>query len=161
VDRRQQIAREAGLRRVLPAVPLDDPEFAGQVDLVLECSGHEAAALDGCRMVRKRGEVVQVGTPWVRQTDLHAHDLLHAVFHRYAVLRSGWEWELPLHPEDFRRNSLYGNLRAALEWLADGRITVAGLYATLPPERCQDAYQDLLHKRGDRLATVLEWTAPG
>ena len=37
------------------------------------------------------GEVVLIGVPWVKRTDLSAFDLLHAVFHRYVYLRSGWE----------------------------------------------------------------------
>jgi threonine dehydrogenase-like Zn-dependent dehydrogenase len=156
---RREIAAQAGIRRVLPAPPLDDPTFAGQVALVLECSGHEQAALDGCRAVRKRGEVVLVGTPWQRRTDLSAHELLHLVFHRYVILRSGWEWQLPLQPAEFRRNSILGNLAAALRWLAEGRVRVDGLYRTVSPRDAQQVYQDLLHQRHERLAAVFDWTA--
>ena len=49
---------------MLTAVPVEDPAYAGEVELVIECSGHEQAAFDGCRIVRKRGEVVLVGAPW-------------------------------------------------------------------------------------------------
>lgn len=156
---RREIAQKAGVKRVLPAVPLDDPAIAGQVDLVLECSGHERAALDGCRIVRKRGEVVLVGTPWKRRSDLFAHELLHEIFHGYIVLRSGWEWELPVHPAEFRHNSIYGNLAAALGWLAEGRMQVDGLYTTASPREAQQAYQNLLHGRNEKLATVFDWTA--
>jgi threonine dehydrogenase-like Zn-dependent dehydrogenase len=154
---RRKFAERAGIRNVLPALPLDDPAMAGQVALVLECSGHEEAALDGCRLVRKGGEVVQVGAPWRRQTDRTAHELLHAVFHNYVVLRSGWEWELPMHATEFRANSIWGNLEAALRWLADGTARVEGLYSAVPPRDAQQAYQDLLHHRGDRLAIVFDW----
>ena len=116
--------------------------------------------LDGCRVVRKRGEVVLVGVPWSRQTDLTAHDLLHAVFHRYVVLRSGWEWEVPHFPTDFRTGSLYGSFAAALRWLAEGRIRVDGLYATASPRDAQRVYQSLLHRDWPALAAVFDWT-PG
>jgi threonine dehydrogenase-like Zn-dependent dehydrogenase len=158
---RREIALQAGLQRVLPAAPLEDAAFAGQVALVLECSGHEQAALDGCRAVRKRGEVVLVGTPWQRRTALSAHELLHLVFHRYVVLRSGWEWELPLQPAEFRHGSVYGNLAAALQWLAEGRIRVDALYRTVSPHDAQQVYQDLLHHRHERLAAVFDWGARG
>lgn len=157
VAARQEIARQAGIRRVFPAAPLDDPGFAGQVSLALECSGHEAAALDGCRAVRKRGEVVLIGAPWARRTDLSAHELLHLVFHRYVVLRSGWEWELPLQPADFRNGSIYSNFAAALRWLSEGRVRVDGLYSLASPREAQQAYQDLLHQRAERLAVVFNW----
>jgi threonine dehydrogenase-like Zn-dependent dehydrogenase len=139
-------------------VPREDPAVAGRVALVLECSGHEQAAVDGCRVVRKRGEVVQVGAPWRRQTELSAHELLHLVFHRYVVLRSGWEWELPLEPADFRAGSIFGNVAAALDWLVEGRIAVDDLYALRSPQDAQDAYQALLHHRGERLAVVFDWS---
>jgi threonine dehydrogenase-like Zn-dependent dehydrogenase len=156
---RRQMAEASGIRRVLPAVPLDEPGFAGEVALAVECSGHEQGALDGCRAVRKRGEVVLIGAPWQRRTELSAHELLHAVFHRYVTLRSGWEWELPLHATDFRTGSIYGNLAAALCWLAEGRVSVDGLYSLVPPQEAQRAYQDLLHQRAERLAVVFDWTA--
>ncbi|NLC59296.1 MAG: zinc-binding dehydrogenase [Armatimonadetes bacterium] len=158
VESRREVARQAGIHPVLPAVPLEDPAIAGQVGLVLECSGHEAAVLDGCRVVRRRGEVVLVGVPWQQQTTLSAHALLDAVFHRYAVLRSGWEWELPLHPQEFRVNSIYGSFAAALRWLAEGRITVDGLYRTAAPQEAQSVYQDLLHRRWTHLAAVFTWS---
>jgi threonine dehydrogenase-like Zn-dependent dehydrogenase len=155
---RQEFARRAGIARVSAEVPREDPAVAGRVALVLECSGHEQAAVDGCRVVRKRGEVVQVGAPWRRQTELSAHELLHLVFHRYVVLRSGWEWELPLEPADFRAGSIFGNVAAALDWLVEGRIAVDDLYALRSPQDAQDAYQALLHHRGERLAVVFDWS---
>lgn len=156
-EARRQVALQAGLPAVLPQVPVDDPDVAGKVALVLECSGHEAAVLDGCRTVRKRGEVVLVGVPWRQHTQMSAHTLLDAVFHRYAVLRSGWEWEVPPHPQDFRTGSIYGNFAAALQWLAEGRITVDGLYRVASPSHAQAVYQDLLHQRWTHLAAVFTW----
>lgn len=155
-ESRRTIAADAGIR-ALQVVPLNDPTNAGQVALVLECSGHEQAALDGIRMARKRGEVVLVGVPWQQRTELTAHAFLHEVFHRYVVVRSGWEWELPNHPADFRPHSIYGSLEAALRWLAEGRITLDGLYATAPPSDCQRVYDSLLHHTWPRLAAIFDW----
>ena len=158
VASRREIALQAGIKPVFPAVPLDDPNIVDHVGLVLECSGHEQAALDGCRVVRMRGEVVLVATPWQRRTDLYAHEVLDAVFCRYVVLRSGWEWEVPLLPTDFRTNSIFGNFEAAVKWLTEGCIRVDSLYTKVPPREAQRAYQDLLHKRGRQLTFVLDWT---
>ena len=154
---RRELAQEAGIRPVLAAVPLDDPAVRGQVGLALECSGHEQAVLDACAVVRKRGEVVLVGVPWRPRAERTAHELLHAVFHRYVVLRSGWEWELPRQPADFRANSLFGNLAAALRWLAEGRIAVHGLYDVAAPRNCQRVYQDLLHRHTRQLTAIFNW----
>jgi threonine dehydrogenase-like Zn-dependent dehydrogenase len=154
---RREFAVQNGLPDVRAAVPLDDPAIAGQVALAVECSGHEQAVLDCCRAVRKRGEVTLVGVPWQRRTDLTAHALLHLIFHNYVVVRSGWEWELPLHETPFRTNSIYGNLSAALRWLEEGRVRVSNLIETALPGEAQRVYQDLLHNRWRKLAAVFDW----
>ena len=158
VASRRELAQQIPGIRVVPALSDLDPALVGRVALAIECSGHEQAALDCCRVVRKRGEVVLVGVPWTRRTDLPAFDLLHAVFHHYVVLRSGWEWEVPLNETDFRTGNLFGNFHAALRWLAAGRIPVAGIAAPISPADCQQAYQDLLHGRAGALTFVFDWT---
>ncbi len=155
--RRREIATQAGLSDVRATVPVEDPEFQGKVALVLECSGHEQAALDGCRVVRKRGEVALVGCPWTRKTDIPAQEILYAVFHRYVDLRSGWEWELPLHPTEFRAGSIFGHYALALRWIAEGSIPVTNLYTRVSPRDAQQAYQDLLHGRVETLGLVFDW----
>jgi threonine dehydrogenase-like Zn-dependent dehydrogenase len=155
---RREIAQEAGIARVLPSVSPDDPELARQVALVLECSGHEQGAVDACRVIRKRGEVVLIGSPWERRTELTAHELLHLIFHRYVTVRSGWEWELPLHPAEFRAGSIHGNLAAALRWLSEGRVTVDGIYESVSPREAQRVYQGLQRQQTERLAVVFDWT---
>ena len=152
---RRDLASKAGIERVLESVPVADLE--GRVDLVLECSGHEAAALDGCRVVRKGGEVVLTGVPWERHTDLTAHELLHTVFYRYVVLRSGWEWQLPHHASDFRPGSIFGNFAVALQWLKEGRVRTEGLAEPRSPREAQSVYQDLLHKRCRALTFLFDW----
>ena len=157
-EHRRGIAEECGLQKVLPAVPVDDPSIAGKVGLVIDCSGHEQAALDGCNVIRKRGEIVLIATPWRRYTEIYAHTILHAIFHKYVVMRSGWEWELPRYPTDFRTNSIHENLAGALKWLAEGRIRVDSLYTKISPRDAQQAYQNLLHKTGEGLTCIFDWT---
>jgi len=150
----------------LPSAPLGDDELAGPTLATavsagtVECSGHEQAVLDGCKVVRKRGEVALVGVPWRACSDMLGHALLHAVFHRYAVVRSGWEWELARRPADFRTGSIFANYAAALAWLAEGRVSVAGLYRKVAPADCQQVYDDLFGGRFPALAAVFDWTAP-
>ncbi len=158
---RRELASRVGIADVREAVPLDDPALADNVALVVECSGHEQAVLDGCRIVRKGGEVVLVGVPWHRRTDITAHEILHAVFHRYVVLRSGWEWEIPFPARDFARGSIFGNIAGALRWLAEGRVRVDGLYAELAPGEAQDVYRRLAEGRFEKLAAVLDWRRLG
>jgi threonine dehydrogenase-like Zn-dependent dehydrogenase len=155
---RRRYMEQSGIRGVYGKTPDDDPGIAGTVALVVECSGHEQAVLDACRVVRKRGEVVLVGVPWRRQTDAYAHELLSLVFHKYVVLRSGWEWELPHHAADFTPHSIYSGVDTALRWLASGRIIADELITRVDPRAAQSAYQDLLHRRAQGLFTVFDWT---
>lgn len=155
---RRELALRSGIAEVVEAVPLDDPAWNGKTSLVIECSGHEQAVVDGCGVAKRSGEVVLVGVPWRRRTDIFAHELLSAVFHRYVVLRSGWEWQLPKHPTDFRGNSINENYEGALRWLKEGRISVDGLYSVASPKRCQEVYQELLYGRGDKLTVVFDWS---
>ena len=139
-------------------LPLDDPDWASHTDLVVECSGHEAAALDACRLVAKGGEVVLVGVPWARRTELTAFDVLHAVFHRYARLRSGWEWEVPVDPAGFRHGSIRANITGAMEWFASGRLSSAGIVRHADPRDGDAVYRDLKEQRGGFLTAIFDWT---
>ena len=157
VESRRRMAREKGIRDVRAAVPLDDRTALADTALVLECSAHEQAILDGCKAVRKRGEVVLVGVPRKRRTELYAFDIVQTVFQRYVVLRSGWEWEVSRYAADFRVGSVFGNIAGALRWLQEGRVNVDGLYATADPKDCQQVYQDLMHQRLEALSVVFDW----
>jgi len=154
---RREFARQGGIQNVRPIIPLDDPGVAGQVALVVETSGHEQAALDACKVVRKRGEVVLVAAMWQRRTELYAYDLLHAIFNRYVVVRSGWEWEVPMVPTDFRANSIYGNIAGAMQWLVEGRVKVDGLAQAVSPRDAQNAYQQLLRQPDRGLTLLFDW----
>ena len=154
---RQELANHVGLNRVYASVPKDDPAVAGQVALQLECSGHEQAAVDGCHVLQKYGELSQIGAPWSQRNNATAHELLRLIFFNYLTVRSGWEWQLPNHPTTFRRGSIFENYAAGLQWLHEGRVKVDGLYDLMDPTKAQQAYQDILHRRLTVLAPMFDW----
>ncbi len=157
VESRRALAQRCGLPKVYATVLEAHAAAKGNFQLCIECSGHEAAVLDGLKAVCKGGEVVLVGVPWKRKTDLHAFDVFHAVFHRYVKLRSGWEWELPVGPRDFATSCILDNLAGALDFLAQGRVRVDELFHPISPSDCQFAYDQLLHQRGQALSYVFKW----
>jgi len=158
---RRDAVKSSGINRVYESVPVDDADIQGKVALVLECSGNEQAAIQGCRIVRKRGEVVLVGVPWQKRTDATAFDLMSAVFLNYAVLRSGWEWELPwTQKDDFRPWSVMEGFSRCLRWLSEGRIRHEGLVATWKPEDCETLYRQLSESRCQGLFQVFDWRQP-
>ncbi|MBE7462584.1 MAG: zinc-binding alcohol dehydrogenase [Planctomycetes bacterium] len=152
---RRERAQRAGIADVLAQAPAPEPD--GTFALAVECSGHEDAVLSACRAVRKGGEVVLVGVPWQRRSEASAHALLDLVFHRYVRLRSGWEWELPHHPQAFGRGSIFDSFRGALHWLHEGRVQVAGLSRTFAPEQAQEALSGLAGRDAEHLTALFEW----
>jgi len=157
---RRVLAVSLGLRDVRAGVD-SAPVAAGaaltQLQLAVECSGHERAVIDCCQLVAKRGEVVMVGVPWARRSEASAFEVLHAVFHRYVVLRSGWEWEVPRQAQDFTVGSIAANLVGALRWLEEGRVRVTGLAAPVAVAQCQEVWQELLHGRSATPTVVFQW----
>ncbi|MFP4054584.1 MAG: zinc-binding dehydrogenase [Phycisphaerae bacterium] len=157
-ENRRKLLADKGFERVFEKTPLEDKETLANVALVLECSGNEQATLEGCKAVRKRGEVVQIGIPWKARTEILAQELLHAVYRGYVTLRSGWEWEISRYGEPFRVGSVFGNIAGAMRFLSEGRIDTEGLYEVVSPADPQKVYQDLLHKRIDALSVVFDWS---
>lgn len=157
VESRRTTARACGLADVRASVWDGPADLEGKIALHVECSGHEQAVLDGCKCVKKRGEVVMVGVPWARKTDIASFDLLHQIFHRYVVLRSGWEWEIPGNDQDFLHHSLYRNYEAALAWLNEGSVHVGPLVGLFHPAECQKVYQGLLKQSLPTPAAVFDW----
>jgi len=144
---RADFTAEAGQKHA----PLDGMQLA------VECSGHERALIDCCQIVAKRGEVVMVGVPWKQRCDASAFALVQAVFHRYVVLRSGWEWEVPRHAQDFTIGTIAANLTGALRYLEQGRVRVAGLARSVAIADCQQVWQELLHGRSATPTVVFTW----
>ena len=149
----------AVLTEAPPPVPVDRFGTTAGFDLILECSGHDGAALAAVQAVRARGEVVLIGTPWRRWTEATAHDLLQQVFYRYAVLRSGWEWELPALPTPFVHGSASANIALALDWLADGTVRTDGVAQVVPPGRAQEVYSSYADRSARWVTTIFDWTA--
>jgi threonine dehydrogenase-like Zn-dependent dehydrogenase len=167
--RRSQV-QASGIPDVHAAMPLGDPTYQGKVALVVDCSGHEGAALEGCKIVRRMGEVVLVGVPWRKLSDHSAHDVTHAVFFNHVTLRSGWEWELPMHGRSFlweellegynnAPHSIFGGFERSLQWLAEGRIPLDGLIHRAVPEDPAAIYAAIMARQIAEPFILLDWEA--
>lgn len=154
-ESRRQAAAALGLCELCEAVNAE--ELRDRVELHIECSGHEQAVLDGCRCVRKGGEIFLVGVAWRRKTEIPAFDLLREIFHRYVSVRSGWEWQIPVQPREFSLNSISANLQAALGWLKDGCLRVDGLAGLHAPAAAQEVYSRLVDQSLPEPAAIFDW----
>ncbi len=161
IQSRREIAQSVGITNTAEQLPFQDDNFRKKFSLIMECSGYEGAVIDACKIVKKRGEVVLVGVPWTQKSPNSAFDICHAVFHNYVILRSGWEWEVPMHPQDYREGSMMDNYRGALNWLAKGEIEIEKLYKTYSPADAQNCYQELLNRCAPKLLSIFDWTLLG
>lgn len=167
--RRAQMAT-TGITDCYERIPLTDTAFLGQVALVVDCSGHEAAVLDACNIVRKNGEVVLVGVPWRKLSDVTAHELLRSVFFNFVNLRSGWEWQIPIHARGFvweellqgynnAPHSTFTGFQHALRWLDEGKIPLKGLIHLAVPSCPETLYTDIMSRKIVEPFIAMNWTA--
>lgn len=154
--RRREYARRAGIIDVRAAVD-GDQDLVDKVSLAIDCSANEQTVVDCCRVVKKGGEVVLLGVPWRKRTETPAFELLHAIFHRYIILRSGWEWQLPRNPVEFRSGCVYDNFAASMNWLVAGRVSAEGMYRVAKPDQAQEVYDSLYRRDNDFLTVVFDW----
>lgn len=156
-EEKRLLAEKVGLKNIFKDFAYVKENHKGKVSLVVECSGHEEAINEGCQVVCKGGEVVMVGVPWNKRSNLQAFDILNWVFHHYVVLRSGWEWEVPRQKQDFIEGSLQSNYAGAIRWLAENKIKVSELAETRTPENPQQIYDDIINQRIKGLSCIVDW----
>lgn len=157
LESRRTLAQRLGIQDVRASIADTPIDLLDQVALHVECSGHEQAVMDGCKLVCRKGEVVLVGVPWKKMTELVAFDLLHAIFHRYVVLRSGWEHEIPATPAPFAFHSKRANYEEAMRWIAEGILHVAPLGILTPPSNCREAYDALANQTSPAPTVIFDW----
>lgn len=157
VESRFRAALEAGVRQGAASLPIEDVEWYGNTSLLLECSGHEAAVLSGCDLLRKGGEAVLAGVPWQQTVDLSAHQLLSLIFHRYILLRSGWEWELPRFTQDFLPASTQANFQLGIQWLSEGLLDPHPYTKIISPIEANNTYAGLADRSIKELFVIFDW----
>lgn len=162
VDRspaRREFATRCGLDRVYGVDDLE-PLLRGS-RLVIEATGSPEALATCVRLAATGGEVAMVGAPWVdANASVPSHRLTGEIFTRFLNLRSGFEWELPIHPRPSILGSLQENGVAAMRWLAEGRMRVDPLIThRWSPERIQEAYAGLRDNPDEFVGVVLDWAS--
>lgn len=156
-EERRGLASAKGLALVAANIGEAVDLLGGKAVLGMDCTGHEAAVVEVCQNVKAGGEVVVVGVPLVRRTEIYAQALLDAVFRSRISLRSGTEWIVPRQPEPYRHNFIFGNLAAGLQWLAEKRVRVDGLADVRQPVDPQKTYEDVRAQKLRGLSVVFDW----
>lgn len=149
----------ADRRHLVPAgVPTSRELPEGSCDLVIECSGREENAVVGARALREGGELVVTGVPWHRRSDTYLYDFLDLVFHKFLVVRSGWEWLVPRQPSTVLHSSnMTALMTQAMSWLSRGSVEVHGLATTIRPDQLAEAYDALRRRSAPTLTFSVRW----
>lgn len=163
---RRELAARCGLADVAdPGEPgAVQPEHA----LVLEATGTAGGALTAIELARLGGEVSLVGTPWRAEPSVPASDLLRSIHVRYLTVRSGWEWQLPLHDGAGRADAVHqpGSVTHstgyAFRLLSSQQVRVRELVThRTTPDRCQDVYTGAVDRKSAQLGVLFDWAPAG
>lgn len=168
-ERRLELARKCGIRHVRNAAKEDPIEatraWCGAADdrggarIVVEAIGRSDLCAQAVEMCGKHGEVVLLGSPRAPyQGDLTP---MLARTHLLGIKIIGaLEWLWPIPPETERaRHTIWDNYQQILGWILAGRLVVDPLRThVLTPDKCQEAYAGLTHKKDEYLGVVFDWT---
>jgi len=127
------------------------------VEVVLDATGVPAAIPTAMGYACNAGQVVVVGSPRGKVSDVNFYDDLHR---RYIEV-TGAHGNMLFEPAHTRLAGAW-DIHKAQHWLlrmyANGRLNLNGLITqTLPPEQLGAAYEGLLKDRENYLGVVLKW----
>ena len=162
---RLELARTCGIRNVANAAA-DDPrkvveDWTGGkgARVVVEAVGRSDLLAQAVELAARHGDVISLGSPRASYTaDLTP---MLARIHLLAIkLIGALEWTFPIPAETERaQHTISNNYRTLLRWITEGRLVVDPLRThVLSPDRCQEAYSGLAHRKDEYLGVVFDWT---
>ena len=154
---RRDVAALANIANI--AASLDAwPALKKSAGGMLECSGNEEALRLALPYMRPGSDIFQVGVPWRKCGDWDAHSLLYDLFYSYVSLHGGWEWYLPKKPAGFEPHCSHAHIRAAMDFIAEGKITIVPeMYESCDPRDCGRVYQEIAHPSRPWTTMMFDW----
>ncbi|RRJ94740.1 hypothetical protein Ga0100231_010695 [Opitutaceae bacterium TAV4] len=154
---RVALARRCGLERAVAVRPGDlAPALAllsDAPDCVVEATGVSSLIPLALGAVRRRGDVVLLGSPRVPvELDVYAH-----IHFKGVALLGAHEGMVPNRTTD-KTPSRQSGLEQAIAWMKAGRVNIAPLISTvIPPEDLPATYARISANRDNLLGVVVEW----
>lgn len=163
VKMRRDAALAAGADHVIDPTAGDAKqqlaEFLGArgAELIADATGVPAAIPTAMSLACDAGQVVVVGSPRGKVSDVNFYDDLHR---RYIEV-TGAHGNMLFEPAHIRLPGAW-DIHKAQHWLlrslANGRLSLAGLVThTISPEGLGEAYDGLLNRKDDYLGVVVKW----
>ena len=132
----------------------------GGANIVVEAIGDSSLVAQATEMAGRHGEVILLGSPRAP----YPGDLTPTLarIHLLAIRMVGaLEWTFPIAADTERaRATIEGNYLQLLRWIDSGALVVDPLIThVLSPERCQEAYAGLAHRKDEYVGVVFDWRA--
>ncbi|PWM44948.1 MAG: hypothetical protein DBX47_05205 [Clostridiales bacterium] len=141
------LANKMGIKNVFTSCP---ENLKKTFSLALECSGSQQATVSCLELIKNGGEISLVGVPWKKTGDIDAFLPLNLAFYNFATVYSGWEVGIP-DPLRIHHHKM------AVEWLAEGKMTVEGMYEIRAREQIAQVYDEIYNKTTKSISTILKW----
>jgi 2-desacetyl-2-hydroxyethyl bacteriochlorophyllide A dehydrogenase len=130
---------------------------AGGAEVVADCTGIPDAVPVAMGLAESAGQVVVVGSPRGKATDVNFYDDLHRRYIEVTGAHGNMLFE-PLHARIPGGWDIHKAQTWLLRQLASGRLSLDGLVThTIAPEQLGDAYEGLLKKKDEYLGVVVKW----
>ena len=155
-ESRRTIAQKCGLDHVASEISqLGIVEKS--IGLCIDCTGNDEAIISSIPYIRYYGELMLVGVPWLKTSDLSAHDFFHQIFYSYLHVISGFEWGLPRNSSEFVPNSNMHSMETAMQWILDGSIKTDGIYTLYDPRDCTSLYPAIAAHNIPTPCCIFDW----
>ncbi|HBE04076.1 MAG: hypothetical protein A2096_12220 [Spirochaetes bacterium GWF1_41_5] len=128
-------------------------------DSVVEASGNSSAALDACKICRKNGEMLLLGTPR-KSFNSDLTKFLFEIHIKGLTLKSA---AAPLYPvkEDllgFNKHCIERNACITLKMLAEKKLKTEPLLTKIiQPNECAEAYYKLMNQPDEFMTIAFDW----
>jgi threonine dehydrogenase-like Zn-dependent dehydrogenase len=163
VKGRCEAAKACGLKTALCVEPGE------QVDTIMDLTGGKGAAvavdaagnsrvIRSClHSVKRGGEVILLGSPRAA-FEANMTDDFNLIHMRSLVVKGGFEWRLPPHPDSRSEHSIAGNLDELLGLITAGKLKTRPLIShVVKPAELPFAYFGLLNDKEHYHGVVVDW----
>ena len=126
-------------------------------EVVADCTGIPDAVPVAMSLADRAGQVVVVGSPRGKASDVNFYDDLHRRYIEVSGAHGNMLFE-PQHVKLAGGWSIHKAQNWLLRQLANGRLSLDGLIThTIQPEDLGSAYEGLLKKKDEYLGVVVKW----
>jgi 2-desacetyl-2-hydroxyethyl bacteriochlorophyllide A dehydrogenase len=132
-------------------------------DILVDATGQASVVADNIGSVRRRGQVILLGTPH-GESKADPTELLRQVHLNWITMIGALEQDFPLESTTFVKHSYAEDVSFVLRLITEGRLKTKELVSVIAPSEFQASYDGLLgpyegrlNRREERIAVIVDW----